>query len=241
MPPSAMDLGLPEGIPVMAGGGDASRIGIGAGSVRPGDTHVYTGASGWVSTLVKKRTLDLSAMIASVPAVRQGYFNYFAEQETAGKCLEWVKDHLALDEIHLFLNDKTIVDEPEAVYDSLYDFSVQSISTVPPGAGGVLFTPWLHGSRSPFEDPYARGVFFNLSLESGKRTTSTVACAACPPPSPINKKTARIYAIHSCLSAWLAPRIGPRLMPVLSAKNFLLTFYLGFAKTDTSVYGRRVD
>jgi xylulokinase len=170
MKSSAMDLGLPAGISVMASGGDASLIGIGAGSVRSGDTHVYTGTSGWVSTLVKKRTLDLSAMIASVPAVRQGYFNYFAEQETAGKCLEWVKDHLALDEIHLFLNDKTIVDEPEAVHDSLYDFLVQSISTVPPGADGVLFTPWLHGNRSPFEDPYARGMFFNLSLESGKRT-----------------------------------------------------------------------
>ena len=39
---------------------------------------------------------------------------------------------------------------------------------MPAGANGVMFTPWLHGNRCPFEDPNARGVFFNLSLETGK-------------------------------------------------------------------------
>lgn len=166
---AATELGLPAGIPVMASGGDASLIGVGAGSIQPGDTHVYTGTSGWVSTVVKKRTLDLFAMIASVPSVRQGHFNYFAEQETAGKCLEWVKNHLALDEINLFLSDRTVMDDPVTIHKSLYDFLVQTISMVPPGSGGVIFTPWLHGNRSPFEDPYARGMFFNLGLDTGKR------------------------------------------------------------------------
>ena len=36
------------------------------------------------------------------------------------------------------------------------------------GSGGVIFTPWLHGNRCPFEDPNARGMFFNLSLDTGK-------------------------------------------------------------------------
>ena len=43
------------------------------------------------------------------------------------------------------------------------------VGEAPPGAGGVIFTPWLHGNRSPFEDPNARGMFFNLSLDTGKR------------------------------------------------------------------------
>ena len=34
----------------------------------------------------------------------------------------------------------------------------------PPGAGGVLFTPWLAGERSPVDDRNARGGFHNLSL-----------------------------------------------------------------------------
>ena len=40
---SAEELGLKEGIPVYAGGGDASLIGVGAGAIMPGDTHVYMG------------------------------------------------------------------------------------------------------------------------------------------------------------------------------------------------------
>ena len=39
---------------------------------------------------------------------------------------------------------------------------------VEPGSGGVIFTPWLHGNRCPFEDPNATGMFFGLGLETGK-------------------------------------------------------------------------
>lgn len=161
-------LGLRAGIPVFGSGGDATLIALGSGAVNPGDTHVYTGTSGWVSTVVTKRIIDIDAMIASVPATQDGMYNYFAEQETAGKCLEWVKDHLALDEISLFLSQSTIMDDPQRIHDSLYDYLVEVISKREAGSGGVLFTPWLHGNRSPFEDPTARGIFFNLSLDTGK-------------------------------------------------------------------------
>ena len=40
------------------------------------------------------------------------------------------------------------------------------IKDVPAGSNGVMFTPWLHGNRNPFEDANARGMFFNLGLES---------------------------------------------------------------------------
>ena len=40
---------------------------------------------------------------------------------------------------------------------------------VPPGAGGVIFTPWLHGNRCPFEDPNAAGMFFNIRIEHWQR------------------------------------------------------------------------
>ena len=42
------------------------------------------------------------------------------------------------------------------------------IKTVPAGSNGVIFTPWLHGNRCPFEDPNSRGMFFNISLDTGK-------------------------------------------------------------------------
>ena len=33
----------------------------------------------------------------------------------------------------------------------------------------MIFTPWLHGNRCPFEDPSAAGMFFNIGIETGKR------------------------------------------------------------------------
>ena len=166
---AAAALGLKEGTPVFGGGGDASLIGVGAGAAAVGSTHVYSGTSGWVSTVVKKRKIDLSAMIASIVGANDSTYNYFAELETAGKCVEWVKDHMALDEINIYLQKVAVSDSLETVCENLYDFMLDEIKNVPAGSHGVIFTPWMHGNRCPFEDPNARGIFFNISLETGKR------------------------------------------------------------------------
>jgi xylulokinase len=165
---AASDLNLVPGIPVFGGGGDATLIGIGAGCVDVGDTHIYSGTSGWVSTVVDKQKVDIVRMIAAIVGAQRGLYNYFAEMETAGKCLEWVKDHLALDEIGIYLENKNISQSQEAIYANLYDYLMKTITEIEPGAGGVIFTPWLHGNRCPFEDPNAAGIFFNITLETGK-------------------------------------------------------------------------
>jgi len=165
---AAKQLGLAAGTPVYGGGGDASLIGVGAGSVGLHDTHIYMGTSGWVSTVVDKNMVDTMAMIASTVGARPGYYNYFAELETAGKCLEWVKDHLALDEIGVYLKKTHVAEDMESKYTNLYQYMSAVTMSVPAGSNGVIFTPWLHGNRCPFEDPNAKGMFFNISLETGK-------------------------------------------------------------------------
>ncbi len=168
-PEACSALGLSEKTCVFGGGGDASLIGVGAGAVSLGQTHIYSGTSGWVSTVVAKRTVDMGAMIASIVGADSDKYNYFAELETASKCLEWVKDHLALDEINIYLNKVSVSDSVDTLYENLFDFMMDEISKVPAGSHGVIFTPWLHGNRCPFEDPYARGMFFNISIDTGKR------------------------------------------------------------------------
>jgi len=165
---AAEELGLVEGIPVYGGGGDATIIGIGAGSVQPGDTHIYSGTSGWVSTVITKQKVDIDTMIAGIVGAQEGRYNYFAEMETAGKCFEWVKEHLALDEIGVYLEKKDICGGTDKIYESLYDYLTETVKQSKPGAGGVIFTPWLHGNRCPFEDPFVSGMFFNIKLETGK-------------------------------------------------------------------------
>ena len=165
---AAEELGLKEGTAVFGGGGDATLIGVGAGAVKKGDTHIYMGTSGWVSTVVDKNVVDASSMIAAIVGAQDGLYNYFAELETAGKCLEWVKNHLALDEIGIYLKKTHVAEDMESEYTNLYQYLSDVIEKVPAGSNGVVFAPWFHGNRCPFEDPNSRAVFFNVSLDTGK-------------------------------------------------------------------------
>jgi len=166
---AAKELGLAPGTAVFGGGGDASLIGVGAGAVEVGDTHVYSGTSGWVGTVVEKQVVDTSAMMAAIVGADPEAYNYFGELETSNKCVSWVKDHLALDEIGVYLKSHPAeVNDYEHIAVNLYDYLEQVVERAEPGAGGVVFTPWLHGNRCPFEDPNAAGMFFNIKLETGK-------------------------------------------------------------------------
>jgi len=165
---AASELGLTTKTIVFGGGGDATLIGVGAGCSKAGDTHIYSGTSGWVSTITDKQVVDIVSMIAAVVGAKEGSFNYFAEMETAGKCFEWVKEHLALDEIGIYLKKQDVTQGEEKLYLSLYDYLSDTVKKAPPGSNGLIFTPWLHGNRCPFEDPDAAGMFFNIKLETGK-------------------------------------------------------------------------
>lgn len=172
---AAEELGLPAGTAVYGGGGDATLIGVGAGCTKVGSTHIYSGTSGWVGTVTNKQVVDIVTMIAAIVGAQPGRYTYFAEMETAGKCFEWVKNHLALDEIGIYLKKTDVtqresaeVTARESLFESLYDYLSYTVAKSEAGAGGVLFTPWLHGNRCPFEGPDAGGMFFNIKLETGK-------------------------------------------------------------------------
>ncbi len=166
---AAAELGLAAGTAVYGGGGDASLIGVGAGAVEIGDTHIYSGTSGWVGTVVPEQLVDAGAMMAAIVGANPETFNYFGELETSNKCVGWVKDHLALDEIGVFLKKYgNATDSLEQVEFNMYDYLEEVIDSIPAGSNGVVFTPWLHGNRCPFEDPNAAGMFFNIRLDTGK-------------------------------------------------------------------------
>jgi xylulokinase len=145
-PEAAAALGLNAGTPVVPGGGDISCVAFGAGAVSPGDLHIYLGTSGWVAQTTTRKLLDTKHFIAGLRTCLADQCLYMGELQTAGVCLSWV---------HQLLGG-----EGEADYGALSDQAAQS----PPGAKGLLFAPWLHGSRSPNEDPHARGLFVNLGL-----------------------------------------------------------------------------
>ncbi|MBO4915715.1 MAG: carbohydrate kinase, partial [Oscillospiraceae bacterium] len=130
---AAEELGLAAGTVVYGGGGDATLIGVGAGCTRLGDTHVYSGTSGWVGTVINRQKVDLAAMMCGIVGAQAGKFNYFAEMETAGKCFEWVKKHMVEDEINAYLQKINVADSTETAYESLYDYMSEAISRIPAG------------------------------------------------------------------------------------------------------------
>lgn len=141
----AGELGLAPGTPVFSGGSDVSLCSVGAGCVEVGDVLVYSGTSGWVATTVDKLHLDLNNLIGALIGVDPTTYNYVAEVETSGKCMEWVKDRI----------DQLKMD---------YDQMIEYIKDTPAGSNGVIFSPWMHGNRCPFDDANSRGLFFNLDI-----------------------------------------------------------------------------
>jgi xylulokinase len=172
---AATQLGLGNKCAVFAGGGDSSLIPLGAGCVKTGDTHVYIGTSGWVSTVVDKQITDPVSMIASVTGAIHQHYNYFAEMETSGKCIEWARDNLVVDNIGTTTKRGTTEPRYPPAYpqntcktENLLELMCEAAAKVPVGSNGVIFMPWLLGNRCPFEDANCRGGFFNVSLTTKK-------------------------------------------------------------------------
>ena len=150
---AASDLGLPAGTPVIVGTPDVHSAAIGAGTTSDFAGHLYIGSSSWISAHVPFKKTDLLHSIASLPAPVPGRYLIANEQETAGKAIDWLAGILMPDE-----------SDEQAAYAVLNDIAART----PAGAGGVIFTPWLYGERTPVEDATLRAGFFNQSLETGR-------------------------------------------------------------------------
>jgi len=138
----AAELGIPRA-PVVAGIPDLHTSCIGSGAVEPYAAHVTISTTAWIACEVPFKRTDVLHQMASVPGVRPGRYLVANNHETAGLCLQWLRD---------------------SVMGSDYDSLIKLAEAVPPGSGGVMFTPWLNGERSPVEDRTLRGGFLNVSL-----------------------------------------------------------------------------
>ncbi len=142
---AAAELGVPAGIAVVGGTPDVQSAAIGSGAVGDFEGHLYVGTSSWLTCHVPFKKTDLLHGIASIPSPLPGKYIVADEQEVAGGCLEWLREH-ALE----------TGDDLRAL-DAL-------AAGVAPGSNGVIFTPWLNGERTPVDDHTLRAGWHNLSL-----------------------------------------------------------------------------
>jgi xylulokinase len=157
---AAKMIGLNSGTPVINGAGDMSAAAIGSGAINEGEMHVNVGTSGWVGGHYSRRKIDLVHYTGCIgSAIPDKYYLGMAHQETAGLCLEWLKNNVLYHEDQLIAESRV-----SQIYQVLDKLAAES----GPGARGVMFTPWLYGERSPLDDDFVRAGLYNLSLKHNR-------------------------------------------------------------------------
>jgi len=156
-PDVARELGLPADIPVIMGTPDIHSAAIGSGAVADFEPHLYIGTSSWLTCHVPYKKTDLFHNMASLPSAVPGRYFLINEQETAGACLAFLRDNI------LYADDEL---RRDTRVENVYPIFDRMVEATPPGDDKVIFTPWLHGERTPVDDRHVRGGFHNLSLRT---------------------------------------------------------------------------
>ena len=151
----AEKLGLIAGIPVVAGGGDAVVQSTGSGVLGPGVLQVIIGTAGNVACATDKPVANESGSLQVFCNNAPNLWHCMGCSVNAGGSLAWFRNMLA--------NAKG-----REVSSLSYDELLSGVKDVAPGAGGLLFMPYLQGERCPHNDPNARGAFIGLNLHHGE-------------------------------------------------------------------------
>ena len=146
-PEAAERLGLPAGIPVVAGVNDGTASMLGAGLRDPGDAVDTGGTSGGLG-IYSAAPVSVPGLFLA-PAPLPGRWVVGGAMAALGASVDWLRGPilggLTLDELQVAAAD------------------------VPAGASGLVFLPYLAGERAPVFDEAARGAFFGLTLAHDAR------------------------------------------------------------------------
>jgi len=141
----ATRFGFKPGTPVISGGPDFFAAILGSGTIRPGQVCDRAGTSEGINACMLRRVSDEKLMSYKHPV--KPFWNLSGIVSTTGKAIEWGHSLLGIES-----------------YDAFYALA----QTAKPGAGGLVFLPYLAGERAPVWDPSKRGVLRGLGLETGR-------------------------------------------------------------------------
>jgi len=141
--------GLAAGTPVVGGGADNACSAAGVGAVIPGEAVSSWGTSGTVLAPTAQPRVDPKLRAHTFCHVAPNVWYVMGVVLSAGGAFAWYRDQCA--------RDLTDADQRDAVLTA-------EAATVPPGAEGVTFLPYLQGERTPHRDASLRAAFLGLSL-----------------------------------------------------------------------------
>lgn len=150
----AQELGLMEGMPVVASGIDCGAANIGLGVF---DSGVYAAAIGtsMCAALISDKPMKGNGLIVwpyLYEAKKLSY--YFAGGATAGAIVKWFRN--------VFCELELEKEKEDGV--SAYDRLNEEASHIPVGSDGIIVLPYFMGERSPIWDSDAKGTIVGLSL-----------------------------------------------------------------------------
>jgi xylulokinase len=141
--------GLPAGLVVAAGWSDAMAAMLGSGALdRAGLAADVSGTSEVVGLTLPERPATTGPLLTS-PVVDSGRWQLYGPTQSSGGSLGWALQALGTTPLDL-------------------ETALTAAATVPPGAGGLVFLPYLEGERAPLWDPRARGALVGLSSRHGQ-------------------------------------------------------------------------
>ena len=129
-------------VPGAAGAGDQAAAALGVGVDRPGPVSVVLGTSGVVFAALPAFAADADGRVHVFCHAVPGGWHVMGVMLSAAGSLRWLRDLLAAE----------------------YGELLAAAERWPPGAGDVLFAPYLAGERTPHADPDVRGAFVGLEL-----------------------------------------------------------------------------
>lgn len=150
-PELAKELGLNEGIKIVAGAGDNAAAAIGTATVGEGACNISLGTSGTVFISSKNFGVDNFNALHSF-AHADGNYHLMGCMLSAASCNKWWMEEI--------LKTKDFAKEQGNI-DNL-------------GENNVFFLPYLMGERSPHNDPDAAGTFIGMRMDT-KREDMTLA------------------------------------------------------------------
>ena len=155
---AAKATGLLEGTPVVIGGGDGSCACVGAGVVEEGRTYNVLGSSSWISMASRVPVFDDEMRTFNWVHLDPNLYTPCGTMQAAGLSFNWFKNTLCGEE----------AEKARQLGVSAYQLIDEAIAQTEPGAGGVLYLPYLLGERSPRWDFNASGTFLGLRAGTSK-------------------------------------------------------------------------
>ncbi|MEJ7745372.1 MAG: FGGY-family carbohydrate kinase [Luteimonas sp.] len=142
---AALDTGIPEGLPLIAGAADKACEVIGAGCLTPDIACLSYGTAATINTTTA-RYLEATRFIPPYQAAMPGHYNTEVQITRGFWMVNWFKEQFGLHEQQLALERGVT---PESLFDAL-------VNTVPPGSQGLMLQPfWNPGIKVP--GPEAKG------------------------------------------------------------------------------------